>query len=128
VNPLKKTIETYEKIGINYARRRHPDPRLASALANALGDATSVINVGAGTGSYEPSDRKVVAVEPSMTMIRQRLGGSAVVVRACAEALPFKNLVFDAGLAVLTMHHWSDWRTGLRELRRVSRDRVVLLT
>jgi SAM-dependent methyltransferase len=95
---------------------------------DALGDADSVVNVGAGAGSYEPRDRRVVAVEPAITMIRQRIAGAAPVVRACAEALPFPNASFAAALAVLSVHHWSDWQAGLRELLRVSRRKVVLFT
>ena len=95
---------------------------------DALGDADSVVNVGAGAGSYEPRDRRVVAVEPAITMIRQRTAGAAPVVRACAEALPFPNASFAAALAVLSVHHWSDWQAGLRELLRVSRRKIVLFT
>lgn len=111
-----------------YAHHRRPDPRIARAITAALGDATSVVNVGAGAGSYEPADRRVVAVEPSRTMLRQRPPGSAPVVRAVAETLPFPAAAFDAALAILTIHHWSDWRAGLRELTRVARDRIVLFT
>lgn len=94
----------------------------------ALGDAKSVINVGAGAGSYEPADRIVQAVDPSETMIRQRRADAAPCVCATAEALPFGDAAFDAAMAVLTIHHWTDWRAGLREMRRVARRRVVLLT
>jgi SAM-dependent methyltransferase len=86
-----------------------------------------VVNVGAGTGAYEPRDREVVAVEPSETMIAQRPAGSAPVIRAYAEELPFKDRSFDAAMAVLTDHHWADHARGLAELRRVAR-RVVLFT
>jgi SAM-dependent methyltransferase len=95
---------------------------------DALGDADSIVNVGAGAGSYEPRDRRVMAVEPAITMIRQRTAGAAPVVRACAEALPFPSASFAAALAVLSVHHWSDWQAGLRELLRVSRRKVVLFT
>jgi SAM-dependent methyltransferase len=105
-----------------------PDPRLAAVIWGALGDAESIVNVGAGSGSYEPRDRRVVAVEPAIAMIRQRPALAAPVVRACAEALPFPDGSFGAALAVLTIHHWSDWRAGLRELVRVSRHRVALFT
>lgn len=115
-------------IGEGYARRRQPDPRIAAALLAALGDARSVINIGAGTGSYEPTDRTVQAVEPSEVMINQRPQSAAPCVRASAESLPFPNKSFDAAMAVLTIHHWSDWRAGLREMRRVARQRIVLLT
>jgi len=118
----------YEQIGGGYAQRRRPDPRLARLIAEALGDAGSVINVGAGTGSYEPSARGTVAVEPAVVMIAQRPPAAAPCVRAFAEQLPFRDRTFDAGLAVLTIHHWSDWRAGLRELVRVTRRRVVIST
>lgn len=119
---------TYDTIGEGYAGRRRPDPRIEKAVASALGDAGSVINVGAGTGSYEPTDRTVLAVEPSNVMIRQRSSGAAPCLRASAESLPVADGAFDAAMAVLTIHHWSDWRRGLRELRRVARRRIVLLT
>lgn len=111
-----------------YAGRRRPDPRIAAAILSTLGDARTVLNVGAGSGSYEPADRVVQAVEPSETMMAQRPKGAAPCVRASAESLPFADGSFDAAMAVLTLHHWSDWRAGLREMRRVARKRVVLLT
>ena len=117
----------YDAIGTGYSRYRLPDARIAAHLTDALGDAASVLNVGAGTGSYEPTDRRVVAVEPSATMIAQRPRGAAPVVQARAESLPFDDGEFDAALAVLTVHHWSDWRQGIAELVRVARS-VVLLT
>jgi SAM-dependent methyltransferase len=119
---------TYDAIGAGYARRRQADPRIAAQIHAALGDARSVVNVGAGTGSYEPADRLVQAVEPSATMISQRPTGAAPCVRAAAEALPFANGSFDAAMAILTIHHWSDWRAGVRELRRVARRRILILT
>lgn len=115
-------------LGEGYALRRRPDPRIASAIAAALGDARSVINVGAGAGSYEPADRVVQAVEPSSVMIAQRPANAAPCVCAAAESLPFADNAFDAAMAVLTIHHWTDWRAGLREMRRVARRRIVLLT
>lgn len=121
-------MATYDQIGDGYARRRQPDPRIAAAIVAALGDARTIVNVGAGTGSYEPADRIVQAVEPSALMISQRPAGAAPCVCASAEALPFANGAFDAAMAVLTIHHWSDWRAGLREMRRVARDRILLLT
>ena len=120
--------ETYDTIGVDYAQHRHADRRIARAIAGALDGADRIVNVGAGAGSYEPADRCVVAVEPAITMIRQRPEGAGPAIRARAEALPFRDRSFDAALAVLTIHHWSDWRAGLREMLRVSRDRVVLLT
>jgi SAM-dependent methyltransferase len=86
-----------------------------------------VVNVGAGAGSYEPDDG-VVAVEPSATMVAQRPPGAALAVRASALALPFRADAFDAALAVLTLHHWPEWRVGVAEMARVARDRVVILT
>ena len=118
----------YDVIGRGYAEQRRPDPRIAARLRVTLGDARSVLNVGAGAGSYEPADRTVVAVEPSAVMIAQRPPGSAPAVRARAEALPFPDRAFDAVLAVLTLHHWADRTGGLAECARVARKRVVLLT
>lgn len=119
---------SYDKIGVNYAELRRPDPRIGRMIRHALGDAQSVLNVGAGTGSYEPDDRPVTAVEPSFEMIRQRPPSAAPVVQATAEALPFRDNAFDAGLAVLTLHHWSDTARGCAEMRRVARKRIVILT
>lgn len=116
----------YERIGGGYHHRRRPDPRVAAPLLAALGDAATVVNVGAGAGSYEPTDRTVVAVEPSAVMLAQRRSGSAPAAGAVAEALPFPDASFDAALAVLTLHHWTDWPAGLAELRRVARRLVVL--
>ena len=103
----------YDRIGRGYAQRRQPDPRIAARVARALGDARTIVNVGAGSGSYEPEDRQVVAVEPSEVMITQRSSRAAPVVRAVAEALPFEDRHFDAALAVLTVHHWTDAKRGL---------------
>jgi SAM-dependent methyltransferase len=118
----------YDTIGINYSDLRKPDPRIEARIWAALGPASTVLNVGAGAGSYEPAQSRLVAVEPSMEMIGQRLGSAAPAVRARAEALPFEDDSFDASMAVLTVHHWSDQARGLQELRRVTRDRIVLLT
>jgi SAM-dependent methyltransferase len=120
--------ELYDDIGRGYRAYRRPDPRIASVVADALGAAATVVNVGAGAGSYEPADRAVVAVEPSTAMIAQRPAGSAPVVRASATALPFRDESFAVALAVLTVHHWPDRPRGLRELARVARERVVVLT
>ncbi len=117
----------YDTIGRTYAQTRRTDPRIARAIWKALGDARSVVNVGAGTGSYEPVDRRVVAVEPSRTMIRQRNVTAAPVVQAWAEALPFADGAFDASLAVLTVHHWSNVARGLPEMQRVARRQVVFM-
>ena len=116
----------YDRIGTTYTSSRRADPRIERAIHDALGDAQSVLNVGAGAGGYEPTDREVVAVEPSPVMIAQRPAGAARVVRAAAERLPFDDGSFDAAMAVLSDHHWEDRRRGLEELRRVARRRVVL--
>lgn len=118
----------YDTIGRGYARRRRPDPRIAAQLLAELGGARTVLNVGAGAGSYEPLDRRVVAVEPSAVMLAQRPSDAAPAVRARAEALPFPGRAFDAVMAVLTIHHWTDRSLGLAECARVARERVVLLT
>ncbi|MEM9669235.1 MAG: class I SAM-dependent methyltransferase [Pseudomonadota bacterium] len=118
----------YDEIGIGYAGRRQPDPRIANHIRRALGDARTVLNVGAGTGSYEPADLAVTALEPSMEMIRQRPTGSAEVYQGTAESLPFEDNSFDAAMAILTIHHWSDLEAGLGEMRRVARDRLVILS
>jgi SAM-dependent methyltransferase len=118
----------YDTIGLNYAALRRPDPRIARAITQALGAAASVVNVGAGAGSYEPADRRVIAVEPSVAMLRQRRPDSAPAVQALATDLPFRDHAFDAALAVLTVHHWADRARGLAELRRVARERVVIFT
>ena len=120
--------QAYDSIGPGYAKYRRPDPRVANALRGAIGDVETLINVGAGTGSYEPDDLTVVAVEPSLEMCSQRPSGKAEVIRATAEQLPFPDAAFDVALAVLTIHHWRDLRTGLREMLRVARERVVLFT
>ena len=117
----------YDEIGRTYARTRATDPRIAAAIWDALGDARTVVNVGAGTGNYEPPDREVTAVEPSAVMIAQRPPDAAPVVQASAESLPFEDGSFDAAMAVLTIHHWSDWRRGIEEMRRVAR-RIVLFS
>jgi SAM-dependent methyltransferase len=125
---MKTPPNLYDQIGVGYTAHRQPDPRIAAAIVDALGPARSVLNVGAGAGSYEPTDRRVLAVEPSPEMIRQRPPDSAPVVQASATALPFRDGAFDATLAVLTVHHWPDRPRGLAELRRVARDRAVILT
>ena len=115
----------YDKIGTSYSATRHPALRLAALITEALGSAALVVNVGAGTGSYEGRDRTVFAVEPSQTMIRQRSKDSAPVVQGTAESLPFGDGAFDAALAILTIHHWTDPMRGLAEMRRVARKVVV---
>ncbi len=118
----------YDAIGCGYAVTRQPDPRIARAIREALGETRTVLNVGAGTGSYEPAALRVVAVEPSLEMLRQRPAGAVQAIQAVAEYLPFPDASFDAALAVLTVHHWQDRAAGLTELCRVVRQRVVMLT
>lgn len=118
---------TYDRIGRGYSDVRRPDPRIAQRIEAALGDVRTVLNVGAGAGSYEPGDRDVTAVEPSAEMIAQRPAGSAPVVQANAEALPFGDDSFDAAMAIISDHHWSDRAAGLNEMLRVARHRVLLL-
>lgn len=118
----------YDSIGIDYARLRRPDPRIAAAIHAALGEAQTVLNVGAGAGSYEPPGRAVTAVEPSSRMIAQRPPGSTPVVQASAESLPFPDKSFDAAMTILSVHHWTDRRRGLAEMRRVARGPVVIFT
>ncbi len=117
----------YDEIGRTYTSTRRSDPRIAAAITRALGDARTVVNVGAGAGAYEPTDLSIFSVEPSWHMIRQRAAGTSQVVQASAEALPFRDGTFDAALALLTLHHWTDWRRGVDEMRRVA-NRLVAFT
>ena len=121
------TKSPYDELGVGYSAMRQADPRIAAQVEAGLGDAATVLNVGAGTGSYEPTNREVTAVEPSAVMIGQRPPGSAPVIQASAEDLPFADDTFDAAMAIISDHHWSDREAGLGELRRVARDRVLLL-
>lgn len=116
----------YDQIGTGYSFGRRTHPRWMAAVLTAVGDVGSVIDVGAGTGSYEPSGRTLLAVEPSASMVRQRAPDACLAVRAVAEALPVRDHAADVALAVLTVHHWTDWRRGLAELRRVAPRQVVL--
>lgn len=118
----------YDDIGRTYTATRHEDPRFAAQIHAALGDAQTIVNVGAGTGNYEPRDRWVLAVEPSATMVAQRPPGAAPVIRASAEALPLADATVDAALVTLSIHHWADWRAGVAELVRVARRRIVIWT
>lgn len=118
----------YDTIGRGYAAYRRPDPRIAAAIDAALGDAKSVVNVGAGAGSYEPAGRDVIAVEPSEVMIRQRPAGAAPCRQGTADALPLESKSVDAAMAILSAHHWPNLERGLREMARVARERVVMLT
>jgi len=119
--------QLYDTIGATYTVTRRTDPRIAAAIWTALGDARTVLNVGAGTGSYEPPGRDVTAVEPSALMRAQRPAGAAPCLAAAAESLPFEDRSFDTAMAVSTIHHWQDPIAGLREMRRVAR-RVVVFT
>jgi SAM-dependent methyltransferase len=123
------TDARYDRIGHGYAATRREDPRFAARIAAALGDALTVVNVGAGTGSYEPRDRHVVAVEPSDVMAAQRPSDLAPAIRAGAAKLPLRDGAVDAAMAIVTLHHWdADQERGVRELRRVARGPVVILT
>lgn len=118
----------YDRLGHGYATVRRPDPRIAALVHAAFGDARTIINVGAGAGSYEPADRYVLPVEPSAVMRAQRPARLAPALNATAEQLPFDDGAFDAALASVTVHQWSDLAKGLSELRRVTRGPVVVLT
>jgi ubiquinone/menaquinone biosynthesis C-methylase UbiE len=120
-------VHLYDTIGATYTVTRRTEPRIAAQVWAALGDARTVLNVGAGTGSYEPPGREVTAVEPSALMRAQRPAGAAPCVAAVAESLPFEDQSFDAAMAFATIHHWQDPIAGLREMRRVAR-RVVVFT
>jgi SAM-dependent methyltransferase len=128
VNGMSGSGVRYDVIGRGYSAYRRPDPRIAVAVQAALGDARTVVNVGAGTGSYEPTDRPVIPIEPSTAMALQRDPVLAPAVFGVAESLPLADSTADAAMALLTMHHWADAGRGLAELVRVARRRVVLLT
>jgi len=115
----------YDEIGRTYTATRREDPRIAAAIWAALGDAKSVLNVGAGAGAYEPKDREVLALEPSEVMIAQRPKGAAPVMRGSAESIPLRDDSVDAAMAILSDHHWQDRAAGFSEMRRVARRRVV---
>jgi SAM-dependent methyltransferase len=117
----------YDTIGATYTTTRRPDPRIAAQIHAALGDAETVIDVGAGTGSYEPP-QTVLAVEPSAVMIAQRPAGAAPAVQAAAESIPLRDDAVDAVMALLTVHHWTDLKAGVAEMRRIARRRVVVLS
>ena len=121
------SAQLYDTIGATYTVTRRTEPRIAAQIWAALGDARTVLNVGAGTGSYEPPDRQVLAVEPSALMRSQRRPDAAPCLAGPAEALPFDDQSFDAAMAISTVHHWQDPIAGLREMRRVARRVVVLV-
>jgi SAM-dependent methyltransferase len=115
----------YDQIGQTYTTTRRPDPRIGKAIKGVFREADTIVNVGAGAGAYEPANQSLIGVEPSWRMIGQRSRGASPVVQAVAEALPFRSDAFDVALAVLTLHHWSDWRVGIAEMKRVARRVVV---
>jgi SAM-dependent methyltransferase len=118
----------YGQVGGSYSQYRRPDPRLAARIVAALGDARTILNVGAGAGSYEPIDRDVTPVEPSASMRAQRLPSLAPAIDATAEHLPFADDTFDAAMTTFSVHQWGDLGGGLREMRRVTRGPIVMLT
>ncbi len=123
------TGQRYDRIGHGYSELRREDPRIAARIRIALGGSKSVVNVGAGAGSYEPTVPLVVAVEPSRIMVSQRAAGPTPVIRALAQALPLRDSSVDAAMSVLSMHHWAPHaEAGVLEMRRVARRRVVILT
>lgn len=125
---MVEAAAAYDRLGRRYSITRRADPSIASRIKVALGDAESVVNVGAGAGSYEPTDRRTVGVDPSIVMLRQRPGDAAPAICAVAESLPFGAKSFDSAMAVLTIHHWTDARKGLAEMQRVAKRRVVVVT
>jgi SAM-dependent methyltransferase len=129
MNESQMRFARYDTIGHGYSHNRREDPLFCQNILNALGRARTIINIGAGSGSYEPSDRVVIPVEPSEVMIRQRPPTSLPAVRATAEALPFHDKSVDAAMAILSLHHWDPHQAaGVREMKRVARDRVVIVT
>jgi len=118
--------QVYEAIGVGYAVGRRPDHRWQEAIDSVIGDASRVINIGAGTGSYEPSGREVIAVEPSELMVSQRRKTAAPVVMAAAETVPIVSGWADLTMTLLSLHHWTDWRAGISEMRRLGSRRLVL--
>ena len=118
----------YDRIGVGYSDIRRADSRIEAAIREALGDARIVLNIGAGAGSYEPTDREVIAVEPSPAMIAQRPADAAPAIQGVAEAIPLKDQSVDATMGIFTMQHWDDVDRGLTEVLRVTRKRIVFLT
>lgn len=126
---IEKKATDYDSTGHSYSGYRRTDPRIAELVLKALGNAKSVINVGAGAGSYEPEDRYVAAVEPSFVMRSQRLNNSKVpAINANSDNLPFDDKSFDASMAMLTIHHWDELQKGIQEMKRVSKERIVIMT
>src|SRR5690606_14282156 len=120
-------MQRYDKIGCNYSNYRRPDSRIFRQICQELGNSKDVLNVGAGTGAYEPSYVNTVALEPSSEMILQRQNKENVI-QGFAEALPFKNATFDATMAILTIHHWQNLTSGLNECARISKRKVIIFT
>lgn len=125
---INSTAYSYDKQKVKYTANRQTDPAIAQLINKALGDAKTVLNVGAGTGSYEPTDRIVTAVEPSEVMRAQRSSEKVPAIAAYADNLPFDNDSFDASMALLTIHHWTDIEKGLLELKRVTKNVAVIMT
>ena len=125
---MERSSFNYDRHGKGYARFRRADPRIAAFVHEALGAAKTVLNVGAGAGSYEPEDRYVLALEPSAVMRAQRSGLRAPAVIGSAGSIPLDDNAVDASMAILSVHHWPDMAAGLNEMRRVSRDRVIIVT
>ncbi len=126
---IKNPAFNYDKFGQQYAHHRQTDPRIAAYVHDALADAKTILNVGAGAGSYEPTDKYVVAVEPSIVMRAQRINnGKTPAIIGTADALPFDDNAFDASMAMVTVHHWPDINKGLKELRRVTKHQVIIMT
>jgi SAM-dependent methyltransferase len=122
-----RDVALYDTVGRTYRATRRADPRIEALISAALADADSVINIGAGTGSYEPP-QTVVAIEPSLVMISQRPAATAPAIRSVAEQLPLRDKCADGALGVLTIHHWRDLPAGIAEMRRIARRRLVVLT
>jgi Methylase involved in ubiquinone/menaquinone biosynthesis len=118
----------YDELAPDYINYRVPDARIAAMIHRHLAPGSKVLNVGAGQGSYEPTDRDLIALEPSQEMISRRANSCAPAIQGCAEALPFADNSFDASLAILTIHHWRNIRKGLAEMRRVTRGKIIILT
>ena len=126
---IKNPAFDYDRLGQKYACHRQTDPRIAQYVYRELSDAKTVLNIGAGAGSYEPPDKYLVAVEPSITMRQQRIDNNKVpAINAKADNLPFDDNSFDASMAMVTIHHWKDIDKGLKELRRVTKHQVVIMT
>ncbi len=126
--PSKVTVTLYDEIGRGYREGRRSDPRIAAHIDRALEGAASVLNIGSGTGSYEPAKAAVVAIEASLTMNAQRPADIAPCVNGRAERLPFGNKQFSHCLSILSMHHWTSRCQAAREMVRVTRDRLIVLT